>query len=229
MNTKPNKLTLNQERKRFCGLCAGLADYLEVPVFITRVIVVLACIAWPLLILVYFAVCWWLQKDLKEGKMRSMLSDSRVANHFRSVDYKKQMYRNTRDKRIAGVCSGIAEYLEVSARKIRLATVLSFFLFGPFTFFLYGVLWVVLEKNPDGGRIRHRRHAHRGRGSHSVPPAHPIFEAAPQSAESRSNANIALSFQECSAAFNEIEKRLRGIEAFMTSKKFRLHCEINRS
>ncbi|MEK7258750.1 MAG: PspC domain-containing protein, partial [Pseudomonadota bacterium] len=145
MNTKPNKLTLNREKKRFCGLCAGLADYLEVPVFIIRVIVVLACLAWPILILVYMAVCWWLKKDMNEGKVRSFLSESRTANHFRNVDYRKQMYRNTRNKKIAGVCGGIADYLEVSARKVRLVTLLSFFLFGPFTFFVYGVLWIVLE------------------------------------------------------------------------------------
>ncbi len=227
MNTKPNKLTLNREKKRFCGLCAGLADYLEVPVFIIRVIVVLACLAWPILILVYMAVCWWLKKDMNEGKVRSFLSESRTANHFRNVDYRKQMYRNTRRKKIAGVCSGIADYLEISTRKVRLVTLLSFFIFGPFTFFVYGVLWIVLEKNP------HNYHSYRGqqahqRGSQQTPADEPAFAPETQSAESRSNASIALSLQECSSAFNKLETRLRDVEAFMTSKKFRLHCEINR-
>lgn len=227
MNTRPNKLTLNREKKRFCGLCAGLADYLEVPVFIIRVIVVLACLAWPILILVYMAVCWWLKKDMNEGKVRSFLTESRTANHFRNVDYRKQMYRNTRNKKIAGVCSGIADYLEVSTRKVRLVTLLSFFLFGPFTFFVYGVLWIVLEKNP------HSFHSYRGqqshqRGSQQPPADEPAFAPDTQSAESRSNASIALSLQECSGAFNKLETRLRDVEAFMTSKKFRLHCEINR-
>lgn len=227
MNTKPNKLTLNREKKRFCGLCAGLADYLEVPVFIIRVIVVLACLAWPTLILVYIAVCWWLKKDMNEGKVRSFLSESRTANHFRNVDYRKQMYRNTGNKRIAGVCSGIADYLEVSPRKIRLVTVLSFFLFGPFTFFVYGVLWIVLERNPEGYHSSRGRRSHK-RGCRHSPADDPILAPETQTAESRSNASIALSMQECSAAFNKLETRLRGVEAFITSKKFRLHCEINR-
>ncbi|MES3007391.1 MAG: PspC domain-containing protein [Pseudomonadota bacterium] len=232
MNARPNKLTLNHEKKRFCGLCAGLADYLDVPVLIIRIIAVLACIAWPVLILVYLAVCWWLKKDMNESKMRSFLSESRTANHFRNVDYHKQLYRNTRSKRIAGVCSGIAEYLEVSTRKIRLVTILSFFLFGPFTFFLYGVLWIVLEKNPTGGRLDHRRRGRRRRNSEPTstvdPDFEPDFEPITQSPESLSNASIALSLQECSVAFGKIETRLRDVEAFITSKKFRLHCEINR-
>lgn len=227
MNTKPNKLTLNREKKRFCGLCAGLADYLEVPVFIIRVIVVLACLAWPILILVYMAVCWWLKKDMNEGKVRSYFSESRTANHFRNVDYRKQMYRNTGNKRIAGVCSGIADYLEVSTRKIRLVTLLSFFLFGPFTFFVYGVLWVVLEKNPHGYSSYRRQHSRKS-GSQQSPADDPAFAPETQSAESRSNASIALSLEECSSTFNKLEARLRDVEAFMTSKKFRLHCEINR-
>lgn len=227
MNTKPNKLTLNREKKRFCGLCAGLADYLEVPVFIIRVIVVLACLAWPILILVYMAVCWWLKKDMNEGKVRSFLSESRTANHFRNVDYRKQMYRNTRNKKIAGVCGGIADYLEVSARKVRLVTLLSFFLFGPFTFFVYGVLWIVLEKNPHGYSSYRTQRSHTGAGQQARADD-PALTPETQSAESRSNASIALSLQECSSAFNKLEARLRDVEAFMTSKKFRLHCEINR-
>ena len=227
MNTRPNKLTLNREKKRFCGLCAGLADYLEVPVFIIRVIVVLACLAWPILILVYMAVCWWLKKDMNEGKVRSFLSESRTANHFRNVDYRKQMYRNTGNKRIAGVCSGIADYLEVSTRKIRLVTLLSFFLFGPFTFFVYGVLWVVLERNPHGYRRHQEQRSHK-RSGHREPADDQAFAPETQSAESLSNASIALSLQECSSTFTKLETRLRDVEAFMTSKKFRLHCEINR-
>lgn len=228
MNAKPNKFTLNHEKKRVCGLCAGLADYLDVPVLIIRVIAVLACIAWPILILVYLAVCWWLKEGMNESKVRSFLSESRTANHFRNVDYHKRMYRNTRSKRIAGVCSGIAEYLDVSTRKIRLVALLSFFLFGPFTFLLYGVLWIVLEKNPAGGRLDRRRRDYRTRNSEPTAVVDPLFEPTAPSSESLSNASIALSPQECCVAFSKIETRLRDVEAFITSKKFRLHCEINR-
>ena len=37
-----------------------------------------------------------------------------------------------------------------------------------------------------------------------------------------------VSRQECTEIYASLERRLREIEAFMTSKRFRLHCEINR-
>ncbi len=33
---------------------------------------------------------------------------------------------------------------------------------------------------------------------------------------------------ECTEIYKTLELRLRAIEAYMTSKRFRLHCEINR-
>jgi hypothetical protein len=33
---------------------------------------------------------------------------------------------------------------------------------------------------------------------------------------------------QCTEVFRLLELRLREIEAYMTSKRFRLHCEINR-
>ncbi|MFI2562088.1 PspC domain-containing protein [Nocardia farcinica] len=49
------------------------------------------------------------------------------------------------DKRIAGVCGGIAEYFGWSAGVVRLLFVLSCLLPGP-QFLLYAILWVVIPK-----------------------------------------------------------------------------------
>jgi hypothetical protein len=48
-----------------------------------------------------------------------------------------------------------------------------------------------------------------------------------RSSKSGSYASSA-SRKECTELYNSLEMRLREIEAYMTSKKFRLHCEINR-
>ena len=42
----------------------------------------------------------------------------------------KKLYRNTQDKKIAGVCSGLAEYFKIDATIIRLIWAL-ISLFGP--------------------------------------------------------------------------------------------------
>lgn len=152
--------------------------------------------------------------------MHHMLSASRAAQHFRQVDYAKTLYRNPYKARIAGVCSGIADYLEIKPGFVRLATLLSLFLFGPFTFFAYGVCWIVLERNPDGAR----HSGSQNRQQHAR-------QQNRQEAE-RDNAVsqelIAMSLRQCADVFTGLETRLREVEAFMTSKKFRLHCEINR-
>lgn len=242
MNAKSNRFTLNRENKRFLGVCAGLADYLEVPTVVIRIIVLLACLTWPTLILVYFVAYWWLKQDNQDGKMHNFVTDSKTAEHFRNVDYRKAIYRNPYNSRIAGVCSGIADYLEVGTFSVRLLTLLSFFIFGPFTFFAYCVCWIVLERNPETSRRGYKRgHKARRKGradkagySDESDMADMADEMAEMSQQSRSKssketeASIAMSMQECSEVFKRTETRLRDVEAFITSKKFRLHCEINR-
>lgn len=224
MNTRPNRFALNRGNKRFLGVCAGLADYLEVPAFLIRIIFVLACLSWPTLILIYFVTYWWVKRDMNAGTVRNFISESKTAEHFRNLDYRKQMFRNPRRGRIAGVCSGIAEYLEISTTVVRVIAVLSLFVFGPFAFFAYCVCWMVLEKNPDEAQFRPGKRQRRRQQQAAAAG----MGDSPEMTETRAHESISLSLKECSAAFNRIESRLRSVEAFMTSKKFRLHCEINR-
>tara|TARA_R100001377_G_scaffold44551_3_gene25415 strand:+ start:2174 stop:2890 length:717 start_codon:yes stop_codon:yes gene_type:complete len=237
MSAKNNRFTLNRENKRFLGVCAGLADYLEVPTVVIRIIALLACLTWPTLILVYFVAYWWLKQDNQDGKVHNFITDSKTAEHFRSVDYRKAIYRNPYNSRIAGVCSGIADYLEISTFSVRLITLLSFFIFGPFTFFAYCVCWIVLERNPDSPRRgygKHGRKARRKRHADESDMSDMADDMADMTAQGRAKssketeASIAMSMQECSEVFKRTETRLRDVEAFITSKKFRLHCEINR-
>lgn len=253
MSAKNNRFKLNREKRRFLGVCAGLADYLEVPTVVIRVITLLACLTWPTLILVYFIAYWWLKQDNQDGKMHNFIADSKTAEHFRTVDYRKAIYRNPHNARIAGVCSGIADYLEISTFAVRLVTLLSFFLFGPFTFFAYCVCWIVLERNPESTsrrskRRRKKRHHDMGDEMSDEMSADlsgnygeeelDEYETRPDSYQSASKhrerssreaaASIAMSLQECAEVFDKVETRLRDVEAFITSKKFRLHCEINR-
>jgi len=231
MNNRTKPFALNEERKRFLGVCAGLADYLEVPVLLIRVIVVMACLAWPTLILAYFVTYWWV-KPAAAGKVRTYVSATSTAEHFRSLDYRKPIYRS-RDKKLAGVCSGIADYLELRTRTVRILAVLSFFVLGPFTFFVYGVLWIALEKQPQGhqGFNTQRRQARKVNPKSAVANSSASADSTENVASAQERADdafIAMSVKECAAALHAIEARLRHAEAFITSKKFRLHCEINR-
>ena len=59
----------------------------------------------------------------------------------------KRLYRSTKDKMIAGVCGGIAEYFEIDPVLVRLIALL--FIVGAGTGFLaYLILWVIVPENP---------------------------------------------------------------------------------
>jgi phage shock protein PspC (stress-responsive transcriptional regulator) len=66
---------------------------------------------------------------------------------------RRPLYRNTNDKIIGGVCSGLADYFKIDPLLVRLAFVLCF----SFSWIAYIVLWIVLKPknlgNNDGRKL----------------------------------------------------------------------------
>lgn len=58
---------------------------------------------------------------------------------------KKKLYLSDDDKKILGVCGGLAEYLDIDATIIRILFVLLFFSFGT-GLLAYIVMWFVIPK-----------------------------------------------------------------------------------
>ena len=59
----------------------------------------------------------------------------------------KRLYRSRKDRMIAGVCGGLAEYFNIDPVIVRVLAVV--LLFGAGTGFLaYIVLWVVVPEDP---------------------------------------------------------------------------------
>ena len=57
----------------------------------------------------------------------------------------KRLYRQTKDKMIGGVCSGLAEYFEIDPVIIRVLFVIALFM-GTMGFWLYVILWIIIPK-----------------------------------------------------------------------------------
>ena len=55
----------------------------------------------------------------------------------------RRLRRNTGNKILGGVCSGLADYFAVDATVVRLIFVLAFLLFGS-GILLYVILWIVM-------------------------------------------------------------------------------------
>lgn len=60
----------------------------------------------------------------------------------------RKYYRIERDKKIAGVCTGLAEYFNIDVTLVRVLFVI-FALGGGTALILYVILWVVSPSRPD--------------------------------------------------------------------------------
>ena len=56
----------------------------------------------------------------------------------------KKLYRNPNGQMLAGVCSGLAEYLDIDLVIVRLIFVLLFF-FGGHGLLIYVILWILIS------------------------------------------------------------------------------------
>ncbi|MCB1672117.1 MAG: PspC domain-containing protein [Gammaproteobacteria bacterium] len=296
MSSQPNNLRINHADRRFLGVCAGIADYLDMPVVLVRIIFVISIFTWPTLIVAYFALYFWLDRNLSTEKVYDWFSGSAPTRHLKNLDYRRPLYRNMRHRRIAGVCAGIADYLEVRTCLVRLAAILAAVVLGPYAVLAYAVCWFVMEPNPAPRYSRHSRRASRhqrrqerrmsrqekrrfrqerrksrhGLSSSRIntPDDEDLYASETDEYRDRYGEEDDLydetdsdslydpdsvtvnlersrrarkfrqstarhstnekSLEECADTYYGLESRLRDLEAFITSKKFRLHCEINR-
>ena len=59
----------------------------------------------------------------------------------------KRLYRSKKERMIAGVCGGIAEYFNVDPTLIRLIWVATLFMGGT-GIIAYIIAWIIIPKNP---------------------------------------------------------------------------------
>ncbi|MBC54549.1 MAG: hypothetical protein CMQ34_12020 [Gammaproteobacteria bacterium] len=233
-------LTLDRENRKVLGVCGGFARYLEVPSALVRVIYCVACFASPFLIIVYFVMYWLLDDDERPARIKAAMggfsdkgrkqradaaaeaeaAHAQEATHDTEAtglrfDLKKPLYRSRGNVRIAGVCAGVADYLGISTFIVRLVTFLSLFILGGVTLWAYVIFWIVLDKEPKARKVSGRRD-----GRHQ--------DAQARNADEDQTTDSCPDIDQCHNSLRAAEKRLQDVEAFMTSKQFRLHCEINR-
>lgn len=235
------RLTLDPENARWLGVCAGIARWLDLPIALVRVVFVICVITWPTLLLAYVIAYFVLDRGITADSVQGYFRGPETAEHFRQLNYRKPLYRNPSKGYLGGVCAGLANYLEVGTFWVRFATVTSLLVFGPFTLLGYVVCWIAIDVDPretpcmsrrqrrkqqrKAAKWEARREAGReNQDDQRQQPPHAEQRAA-QSEEAR---HTPPTEDQCVDTFRKLELRLREIEAYMTSKRFRLHCEINR-
>ena len=58
------------------------------------------------------------------------------------------IYLNAEHRKLGGVCSGVARYLDISNFWVRLAAVIGLLLHAPSVLIAYGLAYLVLEDEP---------------------------------------------------------------------------------
>lgn len=114
------------------------------------------------------------------------------------------LYKNRREGKWLGVCAGLADYFGVEVSFVRVGFVLGVILFSPVVLLGYILMGIILNEEPEGLYADEKeeefwREARRD----------PEYSAA-----------------ELRRRFRDIEARTRDMEAYMTSKRFRLDREI---
>lgn len=125
--------------RMFGGVCAGFANYLDVDVTLLRVIWVLVVIFTGIFPgVVAYLVAWMV---IPEGSATQATAEA---------DSGRRLYRSVKDRKLGGVCGGLAEYLDADPTIIRLVWALLTIFPGAIVCGLlaYLVAWIVIPEAP---------------------------------------------------------------------------------
>jgi len=224
MSKSNRRLQRNRRHAMLGGVCAGLADYFCIDRLIVRILFVIAAFTWPLAIVAYIVLYFCMQDDRPVlDSLNEDIGNSKVGKHFKNVDYSKRLYKNRQQGKVSGVCAGVADYFEVNPFFVRLALVGSLF-FGPFGIIAYVIAAIVMDENPDSLRTRRGRHNRSSRQTHHKESGYTDRDDTANGYYSRTVDKRDL--QACDEKLSSVEKKLRRLEATITSRKFKLHNEL---
>ena len=137
--SSPRRLTRRPAEGKFGGVCAGLAAYFEVDVTFVRVAWIVLSI-WPgaiVLGIAAYLVAWVLipVADVIDAPART----------------RKPLLRSRTDRRIGGVCGGLAEYFGADPTIVRVAWVVLTIVPCAIVFgvIAYLVAWLVIPPAPE--------------------------------------------------------------------------------
>ena len=203
---RKSRLCIDSSRARFLGVCAGIADYLNVPTWAVRLgFVVAVCFGFLLIIPAYFIAWLVMDKDSSE-KLRDTLKHNPTVEHLRNVDYRKRFYRNPREGKVFGVCAGMADYLEVDVFWVRVVTaivMISSFFIG---LIAYIGAYFLLEPRPEQTKSFFTSSPEYSRFSETLK-------------ETRYSRRPDL--KSCSRKFAALQERMIRMEAYVTSSRYR--------
>ena len=132
------RLSRSRTDGKIAGVCAGLADYLDVDVVLVRT-------GWVVFSIVPGAIIGGVLAYIAAWLLMPEATEPAAPVHGR------RLTRSTTDKKIAGVCGGLAEYFEVDATAVRLLWVILSIFWGAVVggVIAYLVAWFIIPRPAD--------------------------------------------------------------------------------
>jgi phage shock protein C len=130
------RLTRSRANGNIAGVCAGMAEYFEIDVVVVRV-------AWVVFSIVPGAIIGGVLAYLAAWLIIPENADAV------SVPVGRRLTRSSTDKRIAGVCGGMAEYFAVDSTVVRLVWVILSILGGAVIggVIAYVLAWLIIPRS----------------------------------------------------------------------------------
>lgn len=137
---------------------------------------------------------------------------------------KKELYRDMRKGKLAGVCAGVAEYFGWELWMVRIVFISGFLLTGGSFFLLaYVVGWLILDKKPSGVMDKQESKLNFSDYEESPKRKVEVKSRVWQAGEPPIQA-----FHDIDRSFGSLEQRLRKMESYVTSSEFQLNRELNK-
>ncbi|MBK0404590.1 PspC domain-containing protein [Adhaeribacter sp. BT258] len=144
--TGTKRLYRDGNRKVISGVAAGIAAYLNTePLWVRLTLLFLVIVIAPItaglsagFIILLYILCWI---------ALPINYDTPVGNHAYSATEttSRKLFRNPDDKKLGGVCSGLALYLGIDPAMMRLIFLIGLFAGGA-SLLIYVLLWIVLPE-----------------------------------------------------------------------------------
>lgn len=129
----PKKLKRDPHNKVISGVCGGLGNFLNIDPIIARAGFLISFFVFGSGLLLYL-ILWVIMPEATPNELPQFSGTS-----------SRKLFRNTDDKMIGGVCSGIGAYLGVSEVVMRVVFTISFFAFGT-GLLAYIILWIIIPE-----------------------------------------------------------------------------------
>jgi len=133
------RLTRSWTNAKIGGVCGGLAEYFNVDATLVRVLWVVLSVVPGVIVggLLAYVLAW-------------LVMPAGAATSAAGPEPRARLTRSTANRRIAGVCGGLAEYFGVDATPLRLLWLLLSILPGAIVggVLVYLVAWLIIPKAP---------------------------------------------------------------------------------